>query len=149
MKKGKGKRQRLEGNEVLFLDDPSSLWIVQKGSLALFAAACLDGVPEGHRRFFFSAEPGDGLYGFAPPNKEDKWAVIAVALEETILEENSLDSIPDTHEEANREMTELFFRWIMRWCPYGYGQMILYRPQHFIHLSLPTVNHRGDCEVRE
>ena len=41
------------------------------------------------------------------------------------------------------------FRWIMRWCPYGYGQMILYKPKNIIHLSLPTINHRGDCEVRE
>ncbi len=51
------------GNQPIMLDNPQTVWVIQSGSVALFAIKMgQDGI-EGTRRYLFSAGPGDALFG--------------------------------------------------------------------------------------
>jgi hypothetical protein len=49
-----GQLYRVKGNEPILLDDPQKVWLVQSGSMALFAVTVKDSVIEGTRRYLFS-----------------------------------------------------------------------------------------------
>ena len=75
----------MRGNELLLLNDPQKLWIVQSGSLAVFTVHLINGEVEGDRRYLFSVLPQGVLFGAAPPSDGTHLAFIAVALEPTEL----------------------------------------------------------------
>ncbi|MFN6565495.1 MAG: NHLP bacteriocin export ABC transporter permease/ATPase subunit [Nostoc sp. ChiSLP01] len=52
-----GQACRLKGNEPILLDDPQVVWVVQSGSVAVFA------VNEGTRRYLFSCDSKEALFG--------------------------------------------------------------------------------------
>jgi NHLM bacteriocin system ABC transporter ATP-binding protein len=58
-----GQLYRVKGNEPILLDDPQTVWVVQSGSVALFAVTMRDGIQEGVRRYLFSAGSGNALFG--------------------------------------------------------------------------------------
>ncbi|ARV60153.1 NHLP bacteriocin export ABC transporter permease/ATPase subunit [Nostocales cyanobacterium HT-58-2] len=53
-------------NETLLLDNPETLWVVQSGKLALFATTVKDGSVAGHRRYLFSVNTNEALFGTLP-----------------------------------------------------------------------------------
>jgi ATP-binding cassette subfamily C protein len=77
--------KQIKGNEPLLLNDPLTIWIVQSGSLAVFAIRIKDGVAEGERHHLFNADPGEALFGIAPSSDNEQLGVIAVSLEPTEL----------------------------------------------------------------
>jgi NHLM bacteriocin system ABC transporter ATP-binding protein len=76
------KLHRIKGNEPLLLNDPQTFWIVQSGTLVLFATQVERGEPKGHRRYLFSVGVGNALFG---SELWEQWGILAVALEETEL----------------------------------------------------------------
>ncbi len=54
---------RVKGNEPILLDDPQRIWVVQCGSMALFAVTVKDGVIEGTRRYLCSINQGEAFFG--------------------------------------------------------------------------------------
>ncbi|WP_138505295.1 hypothetical protein [Nostoc sp. PA-18-2419] len=42
-----GEYYRFKSNELLLLDDPQTVWVVQSGSISLFAIALNNGNPQG------------------------------------------------------------------------------------------------------
>ncbi|KYC37687.1 cation tolerance protein CutA [Scytonema hofmannii PCC 7110] len=72
----------MKGNEPLLLNDPQTFWVVQSGTLVLFATQVEKGEPKGHRRYLFSVGTGDALFG---SELWEQWGILAVALEETEL----------------------------------------------------------------
>lgn len=60
-----GQLCRVNGNEPILLDDPQIVWVVQSGSVALFAVTVENGVIKGTRRYLFSSDPGEALFGTA------------------------------------------------------------------------------------
>jgi ATP-binding cassette subfamily C protein len=101
----------LRGNEVLRVDDPLSLWVVDSGSVALFA---VDRLPAGggRRRYLFSLEPGDGLFGIEPGAVT---TIVAVALEESVLRRWRRDSAEDPAFAAVPGAERLLQSWVRRW----------------------------------
>lgn len=61
-----GQVYRVKGNEPILLDDPQTVWVVQSGSVAVFAAEAKNGITQGTRRYLFSTDPGEALFGTAP-----------------------------------------------------------------------------------
>jgi hypothetical protein len=57
---------RVKGNEPLLLDDSKTVWVIDSGSMALFAVRVKDGVLEGTRHYLFSTRVGEALFGVAP-----------------------------------------------------------------------------------
>ena len=56
-----GKFYTINGNQPILLDDPRDVWVVQSGSVALFAVTVNKGVVEGTRRYLFSTGLGEAL----------------------------------------------------------------------------------------
>jgi ATP-binding cassette subfamily C protein len=76
---------QLKGNEPILLDDPSRVWVVQSGSMAMFAATVKDGVIEGTRRYLFSIGKGEALFGTAASSFNQHRQILAVPIGETEL----------------------------------------------------------------
>lgn len=89
----------LKGNEVLWLNDPQTIWLIHSGAVALFSIPYQNGAPEGKRHHLFNAIPGQVLFGTAN-DPDDALTIIAVALEPTELERLTLpqQNLPDLAE---------------------------------------------------
>ncbi|MHC5729345.1 MAG: NHLP bacteriocin export ABC transporter permease/ATPase subunit, partial [Nostoc sp.] len=61
-----GQQYRVNGNEPILLDDPQTVWLIQSGSVALFAVTVKDGVIEGTRRYLFGSDSQEALFGTTP-----------------------------------------------------------------------------------
>src|SRR5690242_20613134 len=80
-----GKFYRINGNQPILLDDPRDVWVVQFGSVALFAVTVNKGVVEGTRRYLFSAGSGEALFGTASSSSNQYRQILAVPIGETEL----------------------------------------------------------------
>ncbi|MDX2213493.1 MAG: NHLP bacteriocin export ABC transporter permease/ATPase subunit [Oculatellaceae cyanobacterium bins.114] len=79
------KSHRLRGNQLLLLDDPQRVWLIQSGSLVVFAVPLKRGIAEGERRYLFHVTVGQALFGMTPCYDDESLGLIAVALEPTEL----------------------------------------------------------------
>jgi len=81
---------RVSGNDPLPLDDPDTVWLIQSGSMAVFAVTLVDGVPKGARRYLFSLTVDEVLFGIGGLG-DTRFLAIAVA--ETALVQLSLTDL--------------------------------------------------------
>jgi NHLM bacteriocin system ABC transporter ATP-binding protein len=58
-----GEEFLVSGNKPFFLDDPTSMWLVENGRIDIFTVAVKDGEAAGARSFFVGAEPGQAFFG--------------------------------------------------------------------------------------
>jgi len=79
-----GQLYRVKGNEPILLDDPQRIWVVQCGSMALFAVTVKDGAIAGTRRYLTSINQGMALFGTAATEHQDS-RILAVPIGETEL----------------------------------------------------------------
>jgi ATP-binding cassette subfamily C protein len=77
--------RQITGNQPLLLNDPQTVWLVQSGSLALFAVPIKNGEAEGNRRYLFNVYPGEAIFGIASLPECNSLGIIAVPLEPTEL----------------------------------------------------------------
>lgn len=83
----------VKGNEPILLDDQKTVWVIESGSMALFAVTVKDGVIEGTRRYLCSISQGEALFGTAADqtcdiaslHKNQQRQILAVPLGETEL----------------------------------------------------------------
>jgi NHLM bacteriocin system ABC transporter ATP-binding protein len=75
----------VKGNEPILLDDPFKVWVIQSGSMALFAVTVKNGVIEGTRRYLFSIKQGEALFGTAAASSNQHRLILAVPMGETEL----------------------------------------------------------------
>ncbi|WP_414582709.1 NHLP bacteriocin export ABC transporter permease/ATPase subunit [Scytonema sp. PCC 10023] len=80
-----GQFYQVKGNEPILLDDPYKVWVVQSGSVALFATTVKNGVVEGTRRYLSSISEGDALFGTAVSSLNQHRQILAVPIGETQL----------------------------------------------------------------
>ncbi|ARV59855.1 NHLP bacteriocin export ABC transporter permease/ATPase subunit [Nostocales cyanobacterium HT-58-2] len=80
-----GETYFFKSNEPLLLDDSETIWIVQSGSLALFAINVQHGIPKGRRRYLFSVKAGEAMFSATLSSLNGQHQILAVALEETEL----------------------------------------------------------------
>jgi ATP-binding cassette subfamily C protein len=80
-----GRFYRINGNQPILLDNPSEVWVVQSGSVALFAVTVNEGIVEGTRRYLFSRGAGEALFGTAPNSSNPYRQILAVPIGETEL----------------------------------------------------------------
>ncbi|MEH1944902.1 MAG: NHLP bacteriocin export ABC transporter permease/ATPase subunit [Nostoc sp.] len=70
----------LASNQSLVLDNPQLVWQIQSGAIALFAIPIEQGI-EGVRRYLFSVNPGEVLFGISGNNHK----FLAISVEDTAL----------------------------------------------------------------
>ncbi len=76
--------RRVPGNQLLVLDDPQAIWVVQSGAVALFTLAVNQGLATGTRRYLFSCQVGDAIFT-AIDLEDSPLELLAVSLMETVL----------------------------------------------------------------
>ncbi len=80
-----GQLYQAKGNEPILLDDPQRIWVVQCGSMALFAVTVKDGATAGTRRYLTSINQGMALFGTAARSEHQDSRILAVPIGETEL----------------------------------------------------------------
>ena len=107
-----GEYHRFRGNEPILLDDPQTVWVVESGSLALFAIPVKNGIPEGTRRYLFTTEATQAMFAIALSSNDLQRQLLAVATEETELLKVSLQDFRQVMATANGEALALIESWI-------------------------------------
>jgi len=79
----------IRGNEPLLLNDPNRVWLIESGSMVIFAVSVVDGVAQGARRYLFSATANETLFGLGDLGNAP-YQLLAIAIEETALTSWSL-----------------------------------------------------------
>ena len=79
-----GQLHSLKGNEPILLDDPQTIWVVQSGSVALFAVTVKNDITEGIRRYLFTSKPEEALFKTGS-DSIDQHQLLAVPMGETEL----------------------------------------------------------------
>jgi len=98
----------VKGNQSLTLDDPQTVWLIESGSLALFAVAVKDGVAEGARRYLFSVADGEALFGMTPDDKP--YRIIAVSVTQAIVRKLTPENC-DNSQPIVAELIPLAVKW--------------------------------------
>ncbi|MCP3981087.1 MAG: NHLP bacteriocin export ABC transporter permease/ATPase subunit [bacterium] len=104
----------LAGSDTLQLGDPTRLWVVESGSLALFSVERGEGAAAGARRFFFKVGAGDLLCGL-PSSADDAKEMIAVALTPASLRRVARLDPTAPAPGSGRDGAALATQWLVRW----------------------------------
>ncbi len=105
----------IKGNEPIILKDPNTAWVVKSGSLALFGTYIEEEQQKGSRYYLFEVRTGEALFGGVLASKaspEKQLGIVAVALEETDLEQLPLEDLREQLAAGNRESAILLDSWV-------------------------------------
>ncbi len=107
----------VKSNAPLSLNQPDAVWMIQSGSMAIFAVTSLDGVAQGSRTYLFEVNAGDLLCSLMPDDSSSTlnsatFELVAVAYEETHLVPLQLET--DGYLENTQKIYKLTQRWIDR-----------------------------------
>ncbi|MDF5709613.1 MAG: NHLP bacteriocin export ABC transporter permease/ATPase subunit [Nostoc sp. S4] len=102
----------LHANEPLLLDNLETVWIIQSGTLAVFAAI-KNGTVEERRRYLFHVSAGEALFGAALSSEVvAQWGFIAIAIEPTQLSQMSMADLVKAIGAADSQARELLEGWV-------------------------------------
>ncbi|MBC6430131.1 NHLP bacteriocin export ABC transporter permease/ATPase subunit [Nostoc sp. HG1] len=107
-----GKLYSLKGNEPILLDDPQTIWIVQSGSIGLFAVTVENDVIEGTRRYLCSSDEGKALFGTAPGYSNQHRRLLAVPMGETELLKVDRESFGELVADGDGRIVALVEGWL-------------------------------------
>ncbi|MGI0489139.1 NHLP bacteriocin export ABC transporter permease/ATPase subunit [Pantanalinema rosaneae CENA516] len=108
-----GDYQRVDGSQTILLDRPNTIWIIQSGSVALFAGTIAAGTIVGRRRYLFTAQAGEALFGTVSHTSDPhNYQMLAIPVEETALLRVDLTTVSQCVPEADVEIHRLLHQWI-------------------------------------
>jgi NHLM bacteriocin system ABC transporter ATP-binding protein len=100
----------LQPNEPVLLNDSETLWIVQSGTLAVFATRVKNSLPKEHRRYLFHANAGEVL--LPEVIAQSQWNFVAIAIEPTQLCQMSMVDLVKGITAADSQSIELLEGWV-------------------------------------
>lgn len=106
----RGQLHQVKGNEPILLDN-LQMWVIQSGSVALFAVMVKDGIPEGTRHFLCRCGPKDALFGTARP---DHRRILAVPMGEAELLKVDPEHLGELVAEADPRVVALIEGWVQQ-----------------------------------
>ncbi|MDZ7964801.1 MAG: NHLP bacteriocin export ABC transporter permease/ATPase subunit [Nostoc sp. DedSLP03] len=98
-----------QANEPLLLNDPECFWIVQSGTLAVFATF-QNSLPKEHRRYLFHVNAGEVL--LPEVIAQSQWNFVAIAIEPTQLCQMSMVDLVKGIAAADSQAIELLEGWV-------------------------------------
>jgi NHLM bacteriocin system ABC transporter ATP-binding protein len=104
-----GQTYIFQGNQPILLDDPSKVWVIQSGSVALFAVTVKDGAIAGTRRYLSSITQGQALFGTKTINGQQQ--ILAVPMGEVEL----LQLHPECFRELVANADSRAVEWVDTW----------------------------------
>ncbi|MFN6480794.1 NHLP bacteriocin export ABC transporter permease/ATPase subunit [Nostoc sp. DedQUE07] len=99
-----------QANEPLLLNDPETFWIVQSGTLAVFATRVKNSLPKEHRRYLFHVNAGEVL--LPEVIAQSQWNFVAIAIEPTQLCQMSMVDLVKGIAAADSQAIELLDGWV-------------------------------------
>ena len=109
-----GQLYQVRGNEPIVLDDPQTVWLVESGSVALFAVTVNKGVIEGARRYLCSCGSGAALFGTALSSASQHRRILAVPVGETELLRVEQESLQELVAAADDRVVDLVEGWLQQ-----------------------------------
>ncbi|MFB2934484.1 NHLP bacteriocin export ABC transporter permease/ATPase subunit [Aerosakkonemataceae cyanobacterium BLCC-F154] len=116
-----------KGNQLLLLDNPQKVWLVQSGTVAIFVTKVVAGEPVGDRHYLFSVNSGEALFGVALWGEETlenanldesypsfNYGILAVTIQESVVLELDLADLIGKIAAADTEVILLLEVWIDR-----------------------------------
>ncbi|MDZ7966136.1 MAG: NHLP bacteriocin export ABC transporter permease/ATPase subunit [Nostoc sp. DedSLP03] len=107
-----GQLYSLKGNEPILLDDPQTIWVVQSGSVALFAVTIKNGITQGNRRYLFTLHPEEALFGTAFDCIHQHRQFLAVPMGETELLKVDREYFEELVVDADTRIVSLMEGWV-------------------------------------
>ncbi|BAY50288.1 ABC transporter-related protein (plasmid) [Scytonema sp. HK-05] len=107
-----GELYSFKSNKSLLLDDRQTFWVVQSGSLAIFAIPVEHGTPVGKRRYLFRMNAFEAMFSTIPDSQGQQQQILAVSLEETTLLKVSRETFGKAIANNNPEAIALVEGWI-------------------------------------
>ncbi|MGL4621689.1 MAG: NHLP bacteriocin export ABC transporter permease/ATPase subunit, partial [Chroococcidiopsis sp.] len=81
----RGQIYKIKGNEPILLNDPQTVWLVNRGAIATFVVTFQDNLLTGNRRYLFNCEANEALFGTLPSLGKTDSHILAVTIGETEL----------------------------------------------------------------
>ena len=131
-----GQVYTLKGNEPILLDDPQTIWVVQSGSVALFAVTVENNVIEGTRRYLFTLDPEEALFGTAPDSIGEQRRLLAVPMGETELLKVDRESFGELVADEDTRIVALVEGWLEQ------------IDATLSHVATPAIQVRAEGEAR-
>ncbi len=100
----------LQANEPVLLDNSETVWIVQSGTLAMFATRFKNSLPKEHRRYLFHINASEAL--LPQVITQSQWNFIAIAIEPTQLCQMSMVDLVKGIGAADSQAIELLEGWV-------------------------------------
>lgn len=104
----------VHGNVTLLLADADMAWRVHRGTVAVFSVRAQHGAPVGPRRYLFSCNAGDWLFGVDPNATIDDRSFLVVGLEDSELESVPLPSLVSAASESLTDTVACVDGWARR-----------------------------------
>ena len=121
----------INGNEPILLDDPTRVWVVQSGCMALFAVTVKDGCVQGTRRYLCSIGQGEALFGTSHHHRQ----ILAVPIGEAEL----LQLHSECFQELVVNADVRAIAWIKTW---------LLQLGSVTHITTPTIHIKAEGQAR-
>jgi len=102
----------VQHNAHFSLHEPESVWLVEKGSVDLFAIEKVRGKAEGRRRFIHEFTEGALLFGFLPSEKDEVVALIETGSILKKIDKNVLRKYLQEHSALQQGFLPLFNAWV-------------------------------------
>ncbi|BBD63723.1 cyclic nucleotide-regulated ABC bacteriocin/lantibiotic exporter [Nostoc commune NIES-4072] len=100
----------LQANQPVLLNDSETLWIVQSGTLAVFATRVKNSLPKEHRRYLFHVNAGEAL--LPELIAQSQWSFVAIAIEPTQLCQMSMVDLVKGIAAADSQAIEFLEGWV-------------------------------------
>ncbi|UKO95890.1 NHLP bacteriocin export ABC transporter permease/ATPase subunit [Nostoc sp. UHCC 0870] len=107
-----GQTYIFQGNQPILLDDPSKVWVIQSGSVALFAVTVKDGAIAGTRRYLSSITQGQALFGTKTINHQQQ--ILAVPMGEVELLQLHQECFRELVANADSRPVEWVDTWLLQ-----------------------------------
>ncbi|MBD2728084.1 NHLP bacteriocin export ABC transporter permease/ATPase subunit [Nostoc sp. FACHB-892] len=104
-----------QANQPVLLNDSETFWIVQSGTLAVFATRVKNSLPKEHRRYLFHVSAGEALFNavlLPEVVAQSQWSFVAIAIEPTQLCQISMVDLVQGIAAADSQTIELLEGWV-------------------------------------
>ena len=99
-------------NEPILLKDPETVWLIESGSVSLFAVTVKDGITRENRRYLFNCEAGAALFGTIPnPNSTD-YQMLAIPMGKVTLLKLDRELLGQSLTDESSNLTTLIDGWL-------------------------------------
>lgn len=108
--------QLIRGNTAFLLDQSDVIWRVDSGCVAVFSVSVRDGKAAGPRRYLFTCQRGDLLFGSDTNATQSTTGFLTVGLEESELSRSSFAVIAAGGRDATVRLGNHMEPWVRRIC---------------------------------